>query len=181
MRDKPVRGTLIQKQISALWEQARTTPRDLLERVSIPGIGIRRVQVVITPAFGQPGFSWDVRVLGSDWRVFRSKFWVVTAESVHERDRLLGYEELDAEGDTLRTYFDRLRSLTLPIGPVFNGMGGLDGTSFHLALFGDLHSEVRFKWWSDPPPQWEPLIEIANEMIEAFLKLQPRGLDPSNS
>jgi hypothetical protein len=74
-----------------------------------------------------------------------------------------------------------LRSLTLPIEPLFNDMGGLDGASFHLALFGDLHSEVRFQWWSDPPPQWGPLIEISNEMIEGFLSLQPKGLNPPNS
>jgi hypothetical protein len=93
----------------------------------------------------------------------------------------VGYEQLDISGDTVRGYFDRLMSLTLPIGPLLNGMAGLDGTSFHLTLFNDMHSEIRFGWWSEPPPQWGLMIGVANEMIEEFLKLQPKGLEPSSS
>jgi hypothetical protein len=182
MSDQPVRGTIKQKQIQALWEQVRNTPRDLMEeRVSIPGIGIRRVQVIFAPSF-ELGFAWDIRVFGdAEWRLFRSKIVEVTEENLGEPTRIVGYEQLDISGDTLRGYFDRLMSLRLPIGPLLNGMSGLDGTSFHLALFGDMHSEIRFGWWSEPPPQWGPLIGVANEMIEGFLKLQPKGLEPSSS
>jgi hypothetical protein len=144
--------------------------RDLLKDVTRQGIGIRRLQLVFAPSF-EPGFAWDIRLLGSVWRLFRSE---VSDEDYSELMRLTGYEELDAEDDMLRGYVDRLRALTLPIGPMLNDLGGLDGTSYHLALFGDLHSEVRFQWWSDSPPQWAPLVEIANEMIEAFLRLRPK-------
>ena len=145
---------MIQAERCALWEQVRTTPRDLIEDVTFPGIGIRRVQVVFAPSF-EPGFAWDIRVFGdAEWWLFRSQLTEITEENLGEPSRLLGYEQLDVSGDTLRAYFERLRSLTLPIGPPFNGMAGLDGTSFHMALFGDQQSEIRFQWWSEPPPQW---------------------------
>ena len=172
---------MIEAERRALWEQVQTRPRDLLEDVTFPGIGIRKVQLVFAPSF-EPGFAWDIRVSGDDaWRLFRSRVTELTEETVFEPTRLLGYERLDISGDTLRAYFDQLQSLTLPIGRLFNGMSGLDGTSFHLALFGDQHSQVRFQWWTKPPPQWTPLIEVANEMIEGFVKLQAKRLDQPNS
>jgi hypothetical protein len=91
---------MMQEQTRALCEQAQTNPRDLWERVYIPGIGIRRVQVVFAPTF-EPGFAWDIRVRDSEWRVFRSKIRERTVENFHEGARLLGYEELDTEGDKL--------------------------------------------------------------------------------
>jgi hypothetical protein len=161
-----------QEEDRALWDQARTTPRGFGDDVSAPGIGIRRVQVVFAPAL-RPGFAWDIRVLDATWRLFRSQ---VQDEEHGEPAKLLGYEELDAGGDVLRGYFDELRALALPIGPLFNDTGGLDGTNYQLSLFGDLHSEVRFRWWSDAPPQWEPLTMIVDEMTETFIQLQARDV-----
>jgi hypothetical protein len=160
------------EQDRALWDQARTAPRDFGEDVLVPGIGIRRLQVIFAPSFEQ-GFAWDIRVLGVTWRLFRSE---VSDEDYSEPAKLSGYEELDACGDMLREYFDKLRALTLPVGPLLNDMGGLDGTDYHLALFGDLQSEVRFRWWTDSPPQWAPLVVIANDMIETFLRLRPKDV-----
>jgi hypothetical protein len=177
MGNRRAREFMIQAERRAIWEQAQTRPRELIEDVTFPGIGIRRVQLVFAPSF-EPGFAWDIRVFGDEeWWLFRSRLTELTEETVFEPTRLLGYEQLDESGETLRAYFDRLQSLTLPIGPLFNGMSGIDGTSFHLALFGDQHSQVRFQWWSKPPPQWAPLIGVANEMIEGFVKLQPKRLD----
>ena len=39
---------------------------------------------------------------------------------------------------------------------------------YELALFGDLYSEWRFRWWSEWPAQWRPLVELAAEMHAAF-------------
>jgi hypothetical protein len=39
-----------------------------------------------------------------------------------------------------------------------------------LALFGHMHSRVRFIWWSEYPPKWEPLDRIAREMIDTFCR-----------
>jgi hypothetical protein len=72
------------------------------------------------------------------------------------------------DSDGLRSFFDRLTSLTLPIAPDLSNMSGLDGETTQLALLGDLHSHVRFEWWSEYPPAWKPLVEIANEMLRAF-------------
>jgi len=152
----------------ALWDQARTAPRDFVQDVDVPGIGIRRLQVIFVPSFGQ-GFAWDMRASGPTWKLFRS-------EASNDEGKLSGYEELDACSDMLRGYFDKLRALTLPIGPLLLNIGGADGTTYHLALCGDLDSEVRFRWWTDSPPQWAPLVVIVNDMIETFLRLRPRDV-----
>lgn len=155
-----------------MWEQARTVPRDFFEDVHLPGTGMRRLQVAFVPSFGQ-GFAWDIRVWGSTWSLFRS---AVSNDPSSEPMTLSGYEELDADGDMLRGCLDKVRALTLPVGPLFNNIGGADGTVYHLSIFGDLYSEVRFQWWTDFPPQWEPLVVIANDMIETFLRLRPRNV-----
>ncbi len=113
-------------------------PRSIAQEVHVPGIGVRRLQVVFVPSF-EDGFAWDMRAVGLTWKLFRS-----VASS--DEDMLSGYEEMDAGSDMLRSYFERLQVLTLPIGPLLNDMGGVDGTTYHLALFGDLYSEARFQW-----------------------------------
>jgi hypothetical protein len=82
--------------------------------------------------------------------------------------RVQGYEPVTFPSERLRGFFDRLVALSVPITPHLNNMGGLDGTVTQLTLFGDLHSRVKFQWWSDPPPGWAPLVRVAKEMIEAF-------------
>ena len=62
-----------------------------------------------------------------------------------------------------------MTSLALPLLPDLSGGGGADGSLYQLAVFGDLYSEFRFQWWSEPPIQWQPLVNVANEMIQAFL------------
>jgi hypothetical protein len=118
MGNRRAREFMIQTERRALWEQVQTRARDLIEDVTFPGIGIRRVQLVLAPSF-EPGFAWDIRVFGdAEWWLFRSRLTELTEESVFEPTRLLGYERLDVSGDTLRACFDRLQSLTLPIGPL---------------------------------------------------------------
>jgi hypothetical protein len=52
----------------------------------------------------------------------------------------------------LASFFARVVSLSLPIAPYLIEMGGADGAIFQLAVFGDLNSEWRLQWWSEPPP-----------------------------
>ena len=49
-----------------------------------------------------------------------------------------GYEPVEFDGGTLKTYFKRLTTLTLPIAPDLRSLGGTDGTVTQLALFGSL-------------------------------------------
>jgi hypothetical protein len=79
-----------------------------------------------------------------------------------------GYEPVDFESSQLRTYFERLTSLSLPVAPDLSNMAGLDGTVTQLALFGDMWSQVRYQWWSEHPPGWAPLVQIAHEMLATF-------------
>lgn len=153
------------------WRQARTEPRPLTDDVRIPGIGSRRLQLVYLPPFS-PGRSWDVRQPHGTWTLY--------ASTVQTRGRdwnLVGYTPLEMGPERLAAFVRRAMALSMPVAPLLNGMAGLDGEIFQLALFGDLHSEVRFQWWSDPPPQWAPMVSLAAEMIEAFAAC-PERPDP---
>jgi hypothetical protein len=150
------------------WETARTSERHFSEDVSAPGIGARKIQVILVPAF-EPGFAWDVRLLAPTWRLFRSS--VVTSP---RSDHLVGYEELDAPSDLLQSHFERLRGISVPLAPPLPDAAGADGTTYHLALFGGLSSELRIQWWSEYPDSWSPAVAIANEMIQEFLTYEPK-------
>jgi hypothetical protein len=153
------------------WERAHFRPRALVDDVLIPGIGRLRLQLAFDGTY-EPGACWDIRQREAEWRIFRSE---VTGVAVGDLPLLLGYEELDAPGELLRGYFDRLRALAMPVGPPVGVQSGRDGTVYHLALFGDLLSNVRYRWWQEGPAQWRPLIAIADEMIQVFRRLGPRA------
>ena len=110
--------------------------------------------------------------MGDVWRLFRSE---IIAEPYYEPIRLRGYTELEADGEELQRFVVRLSSLSLAIGPPAEDRGGLDGTTYHLALCGDYGSEVRFRWWQEPPSHWRSVGEIAGEMIARFMKLPEKA------
>jgi len=136
--------------------------RPVEEDVRIPGVGLRRVQLVYAPSF-EAGFSWDIRVLDGEFLLYRSD--VVTQQW---RMLLRGYCRLDFESGRLEDYWGRLRALCLGVSPIYNGMAGADGTDYQLALFGDLSTAIRFTWWSDYSGEWTDLVRIADEMLDDF-------------
>jgi hypothetical protein len=145
---------------------AQTEERTLIEDVCIPGIGLRRLQVVRMPSF-TIGYSWDIRQRDEHWRLFRGE---ISAGACLVR----GHTELDADSSTLGSLFDEVCALVLPLRPSLSNMGGLDGTLFQLAVFGDLSSALRIQWWSDYPEHWKSMVEIADRMMEYFDRLRPR-------
>jgi hypothetical protein len=128
------------------------------------------LQVVFVPSF-EPGYAWDVRELTPAWRLFRSS--VVTGQSPI---RLIGYEELNAPSELLHSYFERLRAITMPIGPSRLDIGGGDGTTYQLALFGGAFSQLRLQWWSEYPAEWSEVVGVANDMIEKFLSYDAKDI-----
>ncbi|HVF74577.1 MAG TPA: hypothetical protein VM938_05970, partial [Acidimicrobiales bacterium] len=90
----------------------------------------------------------------------------------------VGYDPVPFESDRLAAFFQRVATLTMPIGPDLSGYGGCDGTMYQLAAFGDLFSACRFQWWSSWPPHWQPLVDIASEMIEAFTDAEAPDAEP---
>jgi hypothetical protein len=173
------RRVLQRLELEEAWRRVKTEPRTLESEVRIPSaIGVRRLQVAHLPSF-DPGSAWDVRELNGRWTLYGSSVIVTGTEH-----RLVGYQLLEIDGAKLSAFVDQARGLSLPVGPLINGMGGCDGTVYHLALFGDMFSEVRFQWWSDPPPQWRPLTALADKMIEVFsgcpkrAETQPPRQDP---
>ncbi|MEX1224099.1 MAG: hypothetical protein WEA31_06075 [Pirellulales bacterium] len=160
MGNKESREFMKQRELFADVLRAKTQDRDVTADVHFLGVGVRRVQLLCMPSFGE-GFSWDVRQLKEQWLLYRG---IVPSDVRCAR----GYDRLAADSRKLNDFFHELCAVTLPLKPNMSGTGGADGTLFQLAVFGDLHSRIRFEWWSEYPTQWKPLIEIAERMRKYF-------------
>jgi hypothetical protein len=160
--NRKARAFMLQREQDAHWERIRTEPRPATRDVFARGIGLLRLQLIVCPSF-EESRAWEVRRGEDEWWLFRPQ----VVESWPEV-RLLGYEPVPFESERLEAFFLRLATLTLPIGPDLSGYGGCDGTMHQLAVFGDLYSAWRFQWWTRWPAHWQPLVELAAEMYEAF-------------
>ncbi len=170
MGNRKAREFMQQHADASAWDSVQSTPRDVADDVCLPGIGLRRLQLVVAPAL-EPGYGWEARSLGSLWRLFRSD---VVHEPDSVRPRLRGYLELEVNGEELQGIVHRLRSVSLPISPLGEDSGGSDGTTYQVALSGNAGSEARFRWWEAAPPAWRSLEEIVGEMIARFTSWTPK-------
>jgi hypothetical protein len=148
-------------------ERAGIEPRPPSGHRHLIGIGSLRLQLIMLPSFEEPR-AWEIRERQQQWSLFRSRV------EPEPEVRLVGYEPVSFESTQLQEFFRRVTALRLPLGPNLDGFGGADGSQYQLAAFGDAFAEFRFQWWSEPPPAWQPLVDVANEMIEAFLKAEGR-------
>jgi hypothetical protein len=162
MGNRKAREYQLKQEQEADRQRINNEPRLAVSRVSAYGAGPLRMQLIVRPSF-EEAKVWEVCADLKEWSLYRSRV-VQTAPAV----MLLGYERLPFESARLSSYFERVIALSLPLGLHLNGLGGLDGTNFQFAIFGDLSSSWRFEWWSDSPAQWKPLIDIFDEMITAF-------------
>lgn len=162
MGNKRAREYMLRHAEEIDWERVRTEPRPLSRDAHARGIGMRCLQLVVMPSF-EDAAVWEVRRTAEGWVLHRPQ----VVQSVPEV-LLLGINPVHFDSETLAGYYHRITLLTLPIGPDQSGLAGCDGTSYQLACFGDLWSQWRFQWWTRHPTQWQPLVDIANEMIEAF-------------
>ena len=147
----------------ASWDRLRASPWSPFDLRRGFGSGGVRVQLVRLPSFTPPAF-WELCQRHSEWLLYSS----TVVDPDWSDLKVQGYEPVPFDGDKLKAYFERLTSLTLSVAPDFSKMGGLDGVITQLALFGDLSSQVRYQWWSEHPSGWSPLVEIVDEMFEAF-------------
>jgi hypothetical protein len=169
MGNRKARELMLKDEQAAQWERIRTEPRHLTSDVYIRGIGIRRIQLIVYPSF-EPVFVWDVREGPEGWRLFRPR--ALEPES----GLVTGYDEIPFATDRLSSFFEKVTGITLPIAPDLSSTGGADGTEYELSVTGDLGTSWRFRWWSQAPNHWRPLVEITNEMIVAFSKAE--GANP---
>lgn len=165
------RESLLKHLDEADWHYLQNEPRLATDAVQARGIGVRRLQLVYLPSWVDPA-AFEVRQLDNEWRLFSSRV-VETWPLV----RLLGYDQVPLDSAALAMLFARVTAVSMPIGPDLTGSHGYDGDKYHLTIFGDLFSECRFQWWSDFPPQWQPLMETTREMLKAFA--QARATDSS--
>ncbi len=161
MGNRRARAFTLQQADEADWERIRTEPRPAGRDVHARGIGVRRLQLIVAPSFGQP----------SVWEVRQAQGWTLTRpRAVRTEPELLlvGLEVVPFVSAELEAFFRRVTALTLPLQPDLSGYGGADGTGYELSVFGDLWSGWRFHWWSEWPAQWRPLVDLAAEMHAAF-------------
>ena len=153
-----------QQEMAEAWEIARNVERELDRDVRVPDIGIRRVRVIVMPAFTQP-YAWEIREREECFRLYRSTVMVKMPQLSLS---LLGYDELESKTRELRRHLDRLWGMSIPVVPDLTERVGRDGVGYELVLFGNGCSQVRFEWHNDGPRQWRPLIDTVMKMIEDF-------------
>lgn len=156
------RAFMLQQAADAAWEHIRTEARPASRDVSAGGIGHLRMQLIVCPAF-EESQAWEVRQGQDDWWLFRPRV-VKSWPDV----QLIGYDPVPFDTAVLASFFCRVTELSLPICPDLSGYAGCDGTTYQFAVFGDRYSAWRFQWWTNYPPQWQPLVDIANDMLRAF-------------
>jgi hypothetical protein len=149
------------------WEKLRTQPRRFGERSHAFGVGKSLIQIATCPSFEECR-CWDICECKSNYTLYSSK-----AEHMQEGVIVVGFEPVEFSSEKLQQFINRLYQLKMPIKPARNNLEGLDGVSFHLVLFGDLYSAVRFDWWCDPPPGWEEMAGIVGDMLGAFSAASP--------
>jgi hypothetical protein len=172
MGNQRARAFALRQLDAADWERVRTATRPAADDVCAAGIGVRRLQLIVCPSFGESR-AWEVRQSDREWWLFGSRVaapWPAV--------QLVGYEPLAADPAVLSAFFERAAGLSLPIAPDLGGMGGVDGTVSQLAVFGDMFSECRFQWWSQPPAHWRPLADLAAEMLAAFAAARETEAEP---
>ncbi len=140
----------------------RTELRPATQDISGIGIGVRRLQLIVSPSFSDAK-AWEVRNGPKGWSLYRTTVLQAGPDAY-----LVGYDRLAIPTDRLATYFEKIIAISLPIAPDLSGTWGLDGTTYQLALFGDKSTSWRFQWWSEGPCNWQPLADIVSEMILEF-------------
>jgi hypothetical protein len=161
---------LLQKQDTAAWERACSAARPAVCDLDMPGIGERRLQLIVCSSFEydeEP--AWEVRQLQQEWWLFRSD----VVESWPNVE-LVEYRPIVLEAAVLSSFFSRVTALSLSIRPDLE-TDGLDGEIWQLAVFGQMESACRFQWWSASPAQWKPLADLAAEMRDAFTAAESRS------
>lgn len=161
MGNRRARELKLRQLEEAEWELVRTQPRSAYADAHARGTGLRRLQLLILPSF-ETASVWEVRQ-GREWQLIRPR--IVETEPAL---LVVGHEVVPFSSAALAAYFERVAALTLPLRPDLSGHGGADGTLYEMALFGDLYSEWRFRWWDDWPALWRPLVELADELHTSF-------------
>jgi hypothetical protein len=174
MHNRKSREFMMQQEAAADWDRVVNQPRSAIADVHARGIGHRRLQLIVCPSF-ESAMGWEVRQLDEEWSSFRSD--VVSDWPIIE---LVGYDRVAIDSDVLASLYNRSASLSLPIPFADSDTAYLDGTGYQLAIFGESFCECRFQWWSDPPANWKPLADVAEEAIFLFTAAARRAGNDAN-
>ena len=151
-----------QQERQASWDRLRLEPWSPYSDDRAFGSGAERIQIVCLPSFSKASF-WEVAELRPEWVLYTA----TVVDPDRDALKVLGYERVEFPSDKLKGYYERLTSVSVPAAPLCD-VGGADGTTTQLALFGGMSAKVRYQWWSEFPPKWKPLVEIVQEMLRDF-------------
>lgn len=155
------------QQLAANWDNAKTKPRLPMDTPCLWDSGVHVLTLVYSPSF-DPGYSWDIRCNDDVYTAFFS------SRISEQQSEVIGYEQLEIRSAVLHDYYTRLCAAPISIGPLPSlNYAGADGTTYELFLQGGLYSFVHFNWWSSYPRTWKPIVDIADELIAFFLKMNP--------
>lgn len=165
-------------ELATAWDWARTVPRPVGESPRIPGIGARLLELRYDPALWHFS-SWDLIDQGDrltvycSWQAYEAHYRCLTSDEYMQ----VGYEPLEFTTEELQHYVDSLSRLTIPVliwQPRWDEEVERvkDGVGYELNLFGEFGS-MSLRWSSQSPPEWRPLLDLAEEMIERFRAVSP--------
>jgi hypothetical protein len=113
--NRRARELMLRQAEEANWERVRTEPRPARCDVHARGIGLRRLQLIVAPSFGQSS-EWEVRQ-GQEWQLIRPRV-VATAPEL----TVLGHAVVPFVSSALAAYFERVAALKLPLRPDLSGL-----------------------------------------------------------
>src|SRR5258708_6460756 len=119
MGNRKAREFMSQQQDNAAWERVRSSARPAVCDVHAPGIGHRRLQLIVCPSF-EEGQAWEIRQLEKEWSLYRSEV-VESWPNV----QLIDDRRIPIEPGVLSSFFSRVIALSLPIAPDLNDTAGL--------------------------------------------------------
>jgi hypothetical protein len=151
-------------------ERAMLEPRPASLRHLIGSMPLR-LQLIILPSFNEAR-AWEIRNARQGWTLGRPRLVASDGDPL-----LAGFDQVSFSSQRLQDFHRQLLALALPLGPNLDGFGGADGSLYQLAVYGDIFAHFRFQWWSVPPPQWQPMVNILSEMIRAFLMAEGRSAE----
>ncbi len=170
----------MEREFQGEWDRLEREARATLMRLPDRERGLPECHAVLLPSF-EDCRSYTIFVRATDaseapigvrrvWRrlvdgakfegpVIRLRHGPKLQPTIEERETVLS-------PDVVAGILARAAAIRVPARIAERAMGA-DGESYVLS-FGGLFVSTRFAWWCDPPPGWEPLAGLLNDVVRAI-------------
>ncbi len=141
------------------------------------------VQVLVFPAFDnshrsdiieqlRPSRTSDYIGIRTEWRKDKDleKFRTPVERLKYPRILTPTLETRSVQLDTkfVEGILGRLRTLSIPVWIDKPRGIGLDGIFFELRLGSSGFLNANYRWWVEPPEEWQPLAEVVQSVLQRF-------------